>query len=102
VSLVISILNIAGKYNERPYTFGVKAVTLQSMSPFPEKGKHKLVTPAITEITEQREMETIEAVSKEHHPVFWWLEYHARRPSEAMAPYEEDYRASRRHLGDRI
>jgi integrase len=33
----------------------------------------------------------IMAIPEEHQPIFWWLKYHLRRPSEAMALHRIDY-----------
>ena len=36
-------------------------------------------------------MKIIRTIPEEHQPIFWWLKYHLRRPSEAMALYKIDY-----------
>lgn len=59
--------------------------------PFPEKGDYNIVDPAIIWIPEDRQNKIIEAIPKIHQPPFWWLKYHLRRPSEAMALYKDDY-----------
>jgi len=71
--------------------FAWKSGRIQAMPPFPEKSKYGLVDPVITWVPEERQMKIIEAIPEEHQPIFWWLKYHARRPSEAMALYKEDY-----------
>jgi integrase len=58
---------------------------------FPEKSKYKIIDPVITWLPEDRQIKVINAIPEEHRPIFWWLKYHMRRPSEAMALYKEDY-----------
>ena len=42
-------------------------------------------------LPEDRQIKIIEAIPIEHQPIFWWLKYHMRRPSEAMALHRIDY-----------
>ena len=55
------------------------------------KNKYGIVEPKITWINEERQMTIINAIPEIHRPIFLWLKYHLRRPSEAMALYKEDY-----------
>ncbi|OPY04708.1 MAG: Phage integrase family protein [Syntrophus sp. PtaB.Bin001] len=71
--------------------FAWKSGRIQAMPPFPEKGKYGIVDPIITWLPEDRQIKIIKAIPEEHQPIFWWLKYHARRPSEAMALFKEDY-----------
>jgi len=71
--------------------FAWKSGRIQAMPPFPEKSKYGIVDPVITWLPENRQIKVIEAIPEEHQPIFWWLKYHARRPSEAMALFKEDY-----------
>ena len=59
--------------------------------PFPEKKHYKIIEPVITWLPSDRQIKIIEAIPPEHQPIFWWLKYHLRRPSEAMALYRADY-----------
>ena len=59
----------------------------------PEASKYNIVDPIIQWLSEERQIKVIQAIPIEHQPIFWWLKYHLRRPSEAMALYKEDYDA---------
>ena len=50
-----------------------------------------VVDPIIKWLPEARQIKVIKAIPDEHQPIFWWLKYHLRRPSEAMALYKTDY-----------
>ena len=64
---------------------------IQEMPSFPEKKHYKIVDPAITWLSEDRQIKVIESIPAIHQPIFWFLKYHLRRPSEAMALYKSDY-----------
>jgi integrase len=61
------------------------------MPMFPEERKYNIVDPVIKWLPEDRQVKIIKAIPEEHQPIFWWLKYHMRRPSEAMALYRSDY-----------
>ena len=42
-------------------------------------------------VRENRQKAIIGNILEVHQPIFWWLKYHLRRPSEAMALMKEDY-----------
>jgi integrase len=58
---------------------------------FPEEKKYEIVDPIIKWLPEERQIKIINAIPEEHQPIFWWLKYHMRRPSEAMALHRCDY-----------
>ena len=58
---------------------------------FPEKKKYQIEPTVIKAISEARQIAVIQAIPIQHQPIFWWLKYHFRRPSEAMALHKEDY-----------
>ena len=58
---------------------------------FPEENKYNIVDPIIKWLPEERQKRIIQAIPEEHQPIFWWLKYHLRRPSEGMALYKFDY-----------
>jgi len=58
---------------------------------FPEENKYNIVDPIIRWLPEERQIRVIKAIPIEHQPIFWWLKYHLRRPSEAMALHRIDY-----------
>ena len=60
---------------------------ISAMPSFPERGDYNIVDPAIVWIPEDRQIKIIEAIPVIHQPIFWFLKYHLRRPSEAMALY---------------
>ena len=64
---------------------------IAAIPPFPEKGDYNIVEPAINWIPEDRQNKIIETIPAIHQPIFWFLKYHLRRPSEAMALYKDDY-----------
>jgi integrase len=61
------------------------------MPAFPEEKKYNIVDPVIRWLPEARQIKVIQAIPIEHQPIFWWLKYHLRRPSEAMALQRCDY-----------
>jgi integrase len=71
--------------------YALKSGRIQAMPPFPEKVRYQLVNPVIRWVPEKRQEAIINAIPAEHQPIFWWLKYHLRRPSEAMALFKEDY-----------
>jgi integrase len=64
---------------------------IPEMPPFPKRSDYQLVNPTIKWLPENRQMAIIDAIPEEHQPVFLWLKYHLRRPSEACALYLEDF-----------
>jgi integrase len=70
-----------------------KSSRILSMPPFPEKKKYNIQEKAVVWISEERQRAIIDAIPVEHQPIFWWLKYHLRRPSEAIALHKEDYDA---------
>lgn len=62
-----------------------------AMPAFPRKGTYGLIEPTIKWITEDRQMAIINAMPEQHRPIFLFLKYHPRRPSEAMVLKMEDY-----------
>ena len=64
---------------------------IPEMPPFPKKSDYQLVEPTIKWLSEKRQMTVINAIPEEHQPIFLWLKYHLRRPSEACALYVEDF-----------
>ena len=64
---------------------------IPEMPPFPKREDYNIVEPTIKWISEDRQMAIINAIPEEHRPIFLWLKYHLRRPSEACALKWEDY-----------
>jgi integrase len=71
--------------------FAHKSGRIQSMPPFPERSMYGIVEPDIKWVSEERQIRIIQAIPEIHQPIFWWLKYHLRRPSEAMALQKTDY-----------
>ena len=68
-----------------------KSNRIPSIPLFPEESKYNIVDPIIRWLPEERQIKVIKAIPEEHQPIFWWLKYHLRRPSEAMALHKIDY-----------
>jgi integrase len=68
-----------------------KSGRIMVVPPFPEKSKYGMVKKEIRWLPTDRQIKVIKAIPEEHQPIFWWLKYHYRRPSEAMALHKEDY-----------
>lgn len=68
-----------------------RAKRIPEMPPFPKREDYNIVEPTIKWIPEERQMAIINAIPEEHKPIFLWLKYHLRRPSEACALKWEDY-----------
>lgn len=68
-----------------------KSGRILALPPFPEKRLYGIEPKPIKWISEERQVKIIQAIPEEHLPIFWWLKYHLRRPSEAMALHKEDY-----------
>ena len=62
-----------------------------AVPPFPKKKAYNIIEPEIQWLPEARQMAIIAAIEPEHQPIFWWLKYHLRRPSEAMALHKKDF-----------
>jgi integrase len=69
----------------------VKSGKIQTMPEFPEKKEYGIEETLIKTVTEERQIRIIQTIPIEHQPIFWWLKYHFRRPSEALALHKEDY-----------
>jgi len=85
-----------GKYNVMNcfhsfMKFAWRSDRIPEMPPFPEKSDYELVEPVINWLPEDRQMKIIGAIPEVHRPIFLWLKYHVRRPSEACALKKEDY-----------
>jgi len=69
----------------------VRSGKIMTMPEFPQKKHYGIEPKPIEAIPEARQIAVIQAIPIEHQPIFWWLKYHYRRPSEAMALHKEDY-----------
>ena len=68
-----------------------KSNRIPVMPMFPEEKKYNIVDPIIRWLPEERQIKVINAIPEIHRPIFWFLKYHLRRPSEAAALYRCDY-----------
>ena len=75
----------------RCLVYAFKSNRIPAMPMFPEEKKYGVVDPVIKWLPEERQIKVIRAIPEEHQPIFWWLKYHLRRPSEAAALYRIDY-----------
>jgi integrase len=89
-------LSPKGKYNVMNcfhafMDYAWRSKRIPEMPPFPKKSDFGLVEPTIRWLPEERQMKIIHAIPEIHRPIFLWLKYHLRRPSEACALHKEDY-----------
>ncbi len=75
----------------RCLVYAFKSNRINAIPLFPEESKYGIVDPIIKWLPEDRQIKVIKAIPEEHRPIFWWLKYHLRRPSEAMALMKVDY-----------
>jgi len=75
----------------RCLVYAFKSNRIAAIPMFPEEKKYGIVDPIIRWLPEARQIAVINAIPEEHQPIFWWLKYHVRRPSEAAALYRADY-----------
>lgn len=75
----------------RCLVYAFKSNRIPAIPLFPEESKYNVVEPIIRWLPEDRQVRIIKAIPEEHQPIFWWLKYHMRRPSEAMALHRIDY-----------
>lgn len=64
---------------------------IPEMPPFPKKEDYNLVDPIIKWLPEERQMKIINSIPEVDRPIFLWLKYHLRRPSEACVLKWRDY-----------
>jgi len=64
---------------------------IPSVPPFPKRDDYNIIEHRIKKLSSTRQMAIINAIPEEHRPIFLWLKYHYRRPSEACALKWEDY-----------
>lgn len=65
---------------------------ITAIPPFPKRNLYQIQDPEIQWMPSERQQNVLEAIPKEHKPIFYWLKYHLRRPAEGMALHREDYR----------
>ena len=75
----------------RCFDFAYRSRRIAEIPPFPEKADYNIVEPTIKWLPEDRQMAIINNIPEIHRPIFLWLKYHLRRPSEAMALFKEDF-----------
>lgn len=71
--------------------FAYRSRRIPEIPPFPEKSDYNIQTPTIKWLPEDRQLSIIKKIPEIHRPIFLWLKYHLRRPSEAMALHKVDY-----------
>ena len=71
--------------------FAWRSRRIFEIPPFPNKSEYNIVEPTIKWLPSERQIAIIEAIPEEHQPIFWFLKYHLRRPSEACALHKCDY-----------
>lgn len=68
-----------------------RARRIPEMPPFPKKEDYNLERPVIKWLPEERQMRIIDAIPEQDRPIFLFLKYHLRRPSEACVLKWFDY-----------
>lgn len=71
--------------------FAWRSGRIVAVPPFPERKQYGIKDPEIKWLPEERQIAIINAIPQEHQPIFWWLKFHLRRPSEACALHKVDY-----------
>jgi integrase len=71
--------------------YAFRSNRIPSIPPFPRKSEYDLKPPDFKWVTENNQMKIIKSIPKIHRPIFLWLKYHYRRPSEACALNWSDY-----------
>lgn len=64
---------------------------IDHMPPFPRRKEYGIQRKSVRYISLETQAAIIEAMEECHRPIFLWLSYHMRRPSEAMALRKSDY-----------
>ena len=96
-SLLNSIeLTGKGKYNvmnamHSMMDYAWRSRRIKELPPFPKKEDYNLIEPVIRYLPEDRQMAVIDAIDEADRPIFLFLKYHLRRPSEACALKWADY-----------
>jgi integrase len=85
-----------GKYNvmnafHSMMDYAWRSRRIKQMPPFPKKEKYDIIEPEIRALPEDRQMSVIYAIPEADRPIFLFLKYHLRRPSEACALNWADY-----------
>ena len=96
--LLLSKINRAGKGKQNVMyclhaclDYAWRSGRIPVVPPFPKKKAYNIVEPEIKWLPEVRQVAILEAIEPVHQPIFWWLKFHLRRPSEAMALHKEDF-----------
>lgn len=85
-----------GKYNimncmHRLMVYAWRTKKISSVPPFPEKGEYSLKKPEIKFLTPEQQDRVFNDIPEDVKPIFEFLRYHYRRPSEACALQWGDY-----------
>lgn len=81
-------LKSKGKYNVMNcmhsfMDYAWRSRRIPEMPPFPKKEDYTLEQPVIKWLPEERQMKIINAIPEQDRPIFLFLKYHLRQPSEA-------------------
>jgi hypothetical protein len=68
-----------------------KSNRIPTVPMFREENKYNIVDTFIPWLPKDRHIKVIKSIPEVHQPIFWWLKYHLRRPSEAMTLFKIDY-----------
>ncbi|OQC29188.1 MAG: Phage integrase family protein [Deltaproteobacteria bacterium ADurb.Bin072] len=71
--------------------YACRSRLIDFMPKFPKRGDYQIEDPDPKYVSKDVQSEIIEAIPAKHRPIFYFLAYHMRRPSEAMRLMKEDY-----------
>jgi len=71
--------------------FAWRSQKILTIPPFPKRKQFQIIQKPIRWLPEMRQIAIIVAVPIEHQPIYWWMKYHFRRPSEACALLKKDF-----------
>ena len=61
-----------------------------AMPSFPKESSYQLVEKVIQWVPEDRQLNILKNIPREHQPIFYFLKFYMRRPAEAIALLKED------------
>jgi hypothetical protein len=71
--------------------YAKKSRRIAVLPDFPGKKDYGVKAKPPVWITEAEQLQIINAIPRDHQPIFWWLKYHWRRKGEACALLRTDY-----------
>lgn len=98
MTLLNSMTGLAGKSRQNVIgtlraclSFALKDQRITAIPPFPAQKKYNIQKPVVLWLPEERQLKVIDAIPKQHQPIFAWAKWHYRRPNEACALQKADF-----------